>query len=281
MCTCGYRSERRSTAPRRIRPAQNFRLGFQPALRPHPDPRLPGLLAQVSWGAHARPTPGEELMHHAMRQRRTHRGPFQPTPLPATLIDDLRRHARAEGAELFPLTGQPELTQLAAVAHEAETYQHSSAAHRVELARWTGSSPEDRLDGVPAEASPCHPDSTLLAERDFAAWARGRTSGRAVDLAFAHGPCGRTQHPARHCAGLAPGGAGTTARPVVRAGHQVAAGFHTQALKIPQFRTRVRGMIPSGQLPQMILRLGHTNWTTHTPRRPAKAVLTFLDTAAA
>ncbi|MFP3987405.1 hypothetical protein U9R90_07835 [Streptomyces sp. E11-3] len=260
-------------------------LGFLPVVRPHPDPRLPTLLARVSWGAYARTTPEEELMHQALRRRHTHRGPFQPTPLPAPLVNALRRQALAEGAEFSTLAGPAEQRRLAAIVREAEAFQRSSPGHAAELARWTQPQRGRRLDGVPAEASPFPPDSTLLAARDFTGHAHNRTTGGSGDspwtstsgtglVVLLNTPHDTPQDWLR---------AGQALQRILlyAAGHRVRAGFHTQPLEIPGLRAEVRTMIASRQCPQMIMRLGHSNRPLRTPRRPVQDVLSIEEPAAA
>ncbi|MFF5497784.1 hypothetical protein [Streptomyces aquilus] len=55
--------------------------------------------------------------------------------------------------------------------------------------------------------------------------------------------------------------------------HRTAAAFHTQPLELPRLRPEVRATIPSGQFPQMILRLGNTTRGRPTPQRSTLAVL--------
>ncbi|MFI7317061.1 Acg family FMN-binding oxidoreductase [Streptomyces venezuelae] len=248
-------------------------LGFRPVVHLLPTPRLPRLLARVSWGAYSRITADEELLFRAMRERRTHRGPFQPTPLPAPLIEALRLQALAEGAELYTVVDSAQQRRLAAVVRRAESFQRSDPDCAAELTGWTQPNRTCRYDGVPAEASPFHPDSTLLAGRDFTGWSRHSCG---VDPAWTL--------PTRTGLVALLNTARDTPQDWLRAGqalqrvllyataHTVNAGFHTQPLEIPPMRADIRTMIPSRQFPQMILRLGHTNWKWRTPRRPVRDV---------
>ncbi|MBC9717390.1 hypothetical protein H9Y04_33160 [Streptomyces sp. TRM66268-LWL] len=249
-------------------------LGFRPVVRVCPDPGRPGLLARVTWGAHAAATAEEQVMHRAMRARHTYRGPFQATPLPATLLDALRGHARAEGAEFYPLGDRREQLRLADLVREAETCQRNDPLYVTELARWTRPPHDSRRDGVPVEAGPFDPDATLLAGRDFSGWTHGRPFGglpgewpsRTGLMVLLNTPHDMPQDWLR---------AGQALQRVLlfAAGHKVAAAFHTQPLELPALRPQVRTLIASGQVPQMILRLGHSNWSLRTPRRDVREVL--------
>jgi hypothetical protein len=55
--------------------------------------------------------------------------------------------------------------------------------------------------------------------------------------------------------------------------HRISAAFHTQPLELPHLRAEVRATIPSGQFPQMLLRLGNATRGRPTPRRSAPTVL--------
>lgn len=249
-------------------------LGFQPVVHQLPAPRLPRLLAQVSWGAYARPTAGEELLYRAMRERRTHRGPFQPTPVPAPLIEALRLQALAEGAELYTVVDPVQQRRLASVVHRAESFQRSDPDCTAELMGWTQPHRSCRYDGVPAAASPFHPDSALLAGRDFTGWSRhSRGDGSAWTLLTRTGLVALLNTPRDTPHDWLRAGQALQRVLLYATAHTVSAGFHTQPLEIPPMRADIRAMIPSRQSPQLILRLGHTNWTWRTPRRPVEDVL--------
>ncbi|MBC9713883.1 hypothetical protein H9Y04_15035 [Streptomyces sp. TRM66268-LWL] len=187
------------------------------------------------------------------------------------LIGALRGHARAAGAERRTLSGTTEQQRLAAMVQEAETFQRSDPGHAAVSARWSQPYRSCRLDGVPAEASWFHPDSTLLAGRDFTGWARHSNAGgpkwtwpaRTELVALLDTPHDTPQDWLR---------AGQALQRVLlyAAAHKVGAGFHTRPLEDPPLRAEVRTMIASRPSPQMILRLGHTDWTMRTPDAPSK-----------
>lgn len=249
-------------------------LGFQPMVQPFPDARVPALLVRAGWGAYDPSTPEERLMHHAIGKRHTHRGPFHTAPPPAPLIEALRQQARSEGAELCTLDDLTSQSRLAELVREAERLRRHSPAYLAELRRWTRLGDDLRDDGVPAAACGFHPDCTALAGRDFTDVTRhpetasppgkwpART-GLVVLLTTPHDGC---QDWLR---------AGQALQRVLlyATGHKVAAGFHTQPLEFTGLRAKVRAVVPSGQHPQMILRLGYTHDRVRTPRRPVADVL--------
>ncbi|GGS26266.1 nitroreductase [Streptomyces aureoverticillatus] len=249
-------------------------LGFRPTVRFFPDTPEYVPLVQVEWGAYARMTSDETLMHRSMRRRHTHRGPFQAASVPASLIEALRQQAHAEGAGLCAMDDPTSQLRLAALVREAEQLRRNTPAYTAELNRWTRVGDAPRDDGVPAEACAFHPDCTALAGRDFTGltrhpdtaappWKWSTRTGITVLLT--------TPHDSRQ--DWLRAGQALQRVLLYAAGHNVAAGFHTQPLEVADLRARVRATVPSGQHPQMILRLGYTNDRVRTPRRPVTDVL--------
>ncbi|MEV0740228.1 hypothetical protein AB0I51_30825 [Streptomyces sp. NPDC050549] len=254
-------------------------LGFLPRLRLLPDPGLPWLLATVRWGPYARPTADEEAMFAALPRRHTHRGPFQPDPLPPHLIEQLRGHARHEGAELCTtLTRAEDLRRLAGLIRTAESVQRTHPLFTTELANWAPPRGSRRRDGIPAGAYPRSPDTTAFAGRDYAGHARmGYEQERARHIA--HPALGlvvllTTRHDLRD--DWLRTGQSLQRVLLYATVHRVAAAVHTQPLELPELREQVRRMVIGRQHPQMILRLGYdnkTHATLATSRRPVPDVM--------
>ena len=80
-------------------------LGRVPAVTLLPDPARPALLARVTLGSEAPATELERQMLAALPHRHTHRGAFDPGPLPARLLPALQHDALAEGATLALIEG--------------------------------------------------------------------------------------------------------------------------------------------------------------------------------
>ncbi|MBE8472010.1 Acg family FMN-binding oxidoreductase [Streptomyces justiciae] len=248
-------------------------LGFRPVVQPFPDPGDPAHLAHIGWGPYARPGTETSLMYRSMRQRRTHRGPFQPFPLSRQLVGELRGHARAEGAELRTMESTHARLHLAELVRTAEAIDRDDPGRVAELLHWTRAEHDGCSDGVPLDACTRHPDGTGLAGRDF------------LRLVSAP-PAAPTE--------IWPPGTGLvvllttrddTPEDWLRAGQALqrvllhattrwtAAAFHTQPLEIPRLRAQLRTALALGDFPQMILRLGHTTRGRPVPRRPVGAVL--------
>ncbi|MFZ3573016.1 Acg family FMN-binding oxidoreductase [Streptomyces sp. BH097] len=247
-------------------------LGFRPAVHPYPSPCKPEHLARVSWGAHDRASPAENRMYRALRKRHTHRGPFPLPQIPQQLVDELREHARAEGADMHVMESKQQRARIADLVRAGEAAQRGDPAHRAELVRWTQEFNGSRLDGVPLAACSYHPDCVTLAGRDFV----GLTSAlpRAPEVWPA-----RTGLVAvlttRHDSRLDWLRAGQALQRVLlhATDHDAAVAFHTQPLEFPRLRSQVRAAILFGEFPQMILRIGRAVPDVPTPRRPATEVL--------
>jgi hypothetical protein len=242
-------------------------LGFRDAVDLLPESGNPLHLARVGFAAHAPATFDEALMAGVLAHRHTHRGPFAAERVAEELLDDLREHARAEGAELQVVDDADQLDRLADLVRTAEDVHRADRGHTAEIAGCVGP------DGVPAEACLYHPDCVLLAARDYLGLVRqfavppqkwvSRT-GTVVVLT--------TPYDTR--ADWLRAGQALQRVLLYAAAHDVRAAFHTQPLEVPAVRAEVRTGIAFGRFPQMILRLGHTNQTWATPRRgPAETLL--------
>jgi hypothetical protein len=250
-------------------------LGFLPRVRVFPNRADPWHLATVGWGPYARPEADEEAMYAALSRRHTHRGPFQPDPLPATLIEELQRHARLEGTELCPLSSSADLRRATVVIRTAEAVRRSHPAYSVELANWTTPRGSARRDGLPSHTYPRDPDTTAFAGRDYAARAR---------LGYGNDASHRVTRPTLGLAALLNTGqdlpedwlrAGQGLQRVLMyaAAHHVGAALHTQPLELPALREQLRRTSAAGRHPQMLLRFGHASLVRPTPRRPVREVL--------
>ncbi|WP_019072579.1 Acg family FMN-binding oxidoreductase [Streptomyces hokutonensis] len=242
-------------------------LGFRPAVDLLPETGNPAYLARVAFAAHAPVTYDEALMAGAMAHRHTHRGPFAAEAVAEELLDELREHARAEGAALQVVDDPDQLDQLADLVRTAEDVHRADRRHTAEIAGCVGPA------GVPAEACLYHPDCVLLAARDYMGLARQfavppqKWVSRTGTVAVLTTPYDTRSDWLR---------AGQALQRVLlyAAAHRVSAAFHTQPLEVPALRAEFRTRIAFGRFPQMVLRLGHPTQTWATPRRtPAETLL--------
>jgi len=250
--------------------------GYIPETSVLPDPGRPLLVARVSWRRRAAAAEFEQQLFSQVPLRRTHRGGFDPLPLPADLVAVLQAGAERDGAMLRVIDGEGSRAVLAAVVETAEHALHLDSVYVRELASWAPPPDSSRGDGVPSTAYPARPERTLphFASRDFA-----------------HGHRWGTAMPAPSAA---PRSAGvvcllTTAgdRPLdwVNAGQAlqralltsatcgVAAALHSQPLERARLREFIRAQLADGSYPQLVLRLGTAVQTAVSVRRSPASVL--------
>src|SRR6516162_11075293 len=144
-------------------------LGYLPVVELLPDPARLRLLARVRLGSPVPMTARERQMLEALPHRHTHRGPFDPGPLPAGLLAGLQHDALAEGATLAPVDPGIAYQQLADIVGAASRRQDLDPAVHAEMLRWSRAAADSAPDGVPAHAFPSSsgPQRGRLPQRDF------------------------------------------------------------------------------------------------------------------
>jgi nitroreductase len=250
-------------------------LGYVPAVTLFAERSRPWLLARVALGHRAPATEPELRMLAALPHRHTHRGAFDPGPIPAGLLPGLQHDALAEGASLALVETPASHAKLADLAAEAARMQAHSAGARAEIQRWSRPPGSLARDGVPAAtfgpAAPAGPGR--LAQRDF-------DLGRHCGLLPPHGP---DEPPPAATAVLVT--AGDTYLDWLRAGQAlhrvlahaatewVAASLHTQPLEIPVIRDLIRARLTLPGTPQLVLQFGPAHASLASPRRPVHEFL--------
>jgi nitroreductase len=126
------------------------REGHLPGLELFPDPDEPDLVARVTAGRSAAPTPDVESLAAAIGHRRTNRWPFARSVVPADAIEQLTTAARHEGAALT-VASAVSRNAILGLSQAADRKLRLSGGYRAELARWTAPGAK-RRDGVPPTA---------------------------------------------------------------------------------------------------------------------------------
>ena len=212
----------------------------------------------------------------ALPHRHTHRGAFDPGPIPAGLLPRLQHDALAEGATLALVETQGSYAKLAGLAAEAARMQAHSAGARAELRRWSRPPGSPARDGVPAAAfgPTASAGPGRLAQRDF-------DLGRHCGLLPPPGP---DEPPPAATAVLVT--AGDSQLDWLRAGQAlhrilahaatvwVAASLHTQPVEIPVIRNLIRTRLALPGTPQLVLQFGPAHASLASPRRPVPEFLT-------
>jgi Nitroreductase family len=251
-------------------------LGYVPDVSVLPDPDRPMLVARISWQEQVPAAGYEQELYGQIASRRTHRGGFDPGPLPAALLAGLRQDAARHGAMLRVVAEDGRRAALAAIVDAAENVLRLDGTRAQELARWSPPPGSARRDGVPDTAYPTLPERTdpHFPGRDFA---RGHGWGHSL----------ASSAPLLRAAGVVsilttssdqPGdwvNAGQALQRVLLGASAcgVAAALHTQPLELPQLRDLIRAQLSDGAHPQMVLRLGTTGQAAVSVRRPVEEVL--------
>jgi hypothetical protein len=251
-------------------------LGYIPETRVLPDLAQPTLVAQVSWRDRAAADEFERRLSGHVLTRRTHRGAFDPQPLPPDTLAALRAAAAREGAALRIVADDGRRAALAAAVQTAEHELSLDGERLRELARWTPAPGSAGRDGVPATSYPARAERTqpYFPGRDFA---RGHGWGT-PPLSPA------TSHRAAGVAGLLT----TTAdRPAdwVNAGQALqrilltasacgaAVALHSQPLELPWLREFIGTQLSDGACPHLVLRIGLVTQVAVSVRRDPGDVL--------
>jgi hypothetical protein len=255
-------------------------LGYVPEIRVLPDPGEPALVARVGWRRRA---PGSELERKLASQvhlRRTHRGAFDPEPLPHGTLAALRDSAASEGAALRIMADDGRRAVLAAAVQTAEQELRLDAAHVRELAGWTPAPGSARRDGVPATSYPARAEHTdpYFPGRDFArghGWGlpplSSASSYRAAGVAAV-----LTTAADRRLDWVNAGQA--LQRILLTAGTCGAAvAIHSQPVELPPLRELIGNQLADGGYPQLLLRIGVVIQVAASVRRDPDDVLFSAD----
>jgi len=249
-------------------------LGYQPETGLFPDPAQRNLLARVRAGRPEPMTSDERVMLHAVPHRHTHRGAFEPGPLPGDLLTRLQDDATAEGATLAvvkPGSAYRRLAKiLAAWRRKRDLYpaSHAEIQSQIEAQRWTREPGSQDRDGVPAYAFPATGggEPGHLPPRDFdlgRGWGFRPAGGPPAPVTAVLVTPGDDQESWLH-AGQA------LQRLLLRAASQwVFASLQTQPLLSAAVRAQIRSSLALPGPPQLLLELGVARTTHATGRRPA------------
>jgi hypothetical protein len=243
-------------------------LGFQPVVDLLPDPSRLRLLARVRLGRAVPMNPLEIRMMAAVPHRHTHRGSFEPAPLPVGLLPRLQNDVLLEGAELAFIPPGLSFDRLTRLAMSAARRGDLDPRARATIRRWTRAAGCRERDGIPATALAAgpapRPRPGRLPQRDF-------DLGRNIGLLPVGGaPPAATAvlltRDDRRADWLRAGQA--LYRMLLDAATEwVFASLHTQVLEDPVTRVLIPAQVGLPGYPQMLLQLGHASVTASTARR--------------
>jgi hypothetical protein len=251
-------------------------LGFIPQVRVLPDPGQPTLVAQVSWRHRAPSSESEQWLASQVHRRRTHRGAFDPEPLPHGTLAALRGTAARDGVALRIMADDRRRAALAAAVETAERVQRLDAEHVRELARWAPAPGSTRSDGVPVTSYPARPERTdpYFPGRDFA---HGHSWGipplSSARLPRATGVVGLLTTAADRQVDWVNAGQVLQRILLTASTCGAAVALHSQPVELPWLRDYIRTHLSDGAYPHLVLRIGMVTQAADSVRRDPDDVL--------
>jgi hypothetical protein len=251
-------------------------LGYIPQTSVLPDPAEPTLVAQVSWRERAAADEFERRLSGHVLTRRTHRGAFDPEPLPPDTLAALRAAAARERAALRIVADDGRRAALAAAVQTAEHELSRDGERLRELARWTPAPGSACRDGVPDTSYPARAERTqpYFPGRDFA---RGHGWGTPpLSPATSHraaGVAGLLTTTADHPADWVNAGQALQRILLTASTCGAAVALHSQPLELPWLREFIRTQLSDGACPHLVLRIGLVTQVAASVRRDPGDVL--------
>ncbi len=252
-------------------------LGFVPEVHVLPDPDLPNLVARIRYDADQKaPVDYERELFAEIPRRRTHRGGFDPEPLPSAITSALRDEAAREKATLRIMADESQRRALAAVVEAGDYALRLDGARVREQAKWALPPGSTRRDGVPATAYTARPDRTEppFPSRDFAhghGWGLPPAGIGAIPTSA--GVVSVLATPADLPRDWIGAGQALQRVLLLASSCGVAAALHSQPLEIINLRDFIRTVLCDGAYAQMVVRLGTTGQTSVSVRRRVDEVL--------
>ena len=252
-------------------------LGHVPETAAWPDASDPALIARLTWPRSAAPAAFEQRLFSQVFERRTHRGGFDPAPLPPELLAVLSAGVARDGARLV-VTDARDRALLASAVQVADGVLRQDSRYVQELTAWAPPPLSIRPDGVPSSAycgQPEHTDPDFPG-RDFAhghQWGSPRFGSATAYHAAGVGLVLCTTRDRRE--DWVNAGQALQRLLLTSTAAGVAAALHSQPVEVAEMRELLRAQLCGGAHPQVVMRLGTVIQTTSSVRRPAADVLRF------
>jgi nitroreductase len=249
------------------------RFGHMDRVHLFPDPAHPDLLALVSRGEETRASREVLTLFGAIRERRTHRPPFETRDVTPPDLAAVREAAEDEGGWLRPLAGGVR-DHVANLVERADHLQYADVAFRRELAGWIRPNIRGAADGIPARAlgipDLLAPLGPALMGRMNLGGMRGASDLRAAETAPLLAVLG-TEGDRR--SDWLNGGQALARMLLAGRARGLSAAFLNQPVQVPELRARLRELLGREGWPQMIVRMGYGKDFPPTPRRAVDQVL--------
>lgn len=235
--------------------------GYRPEIRSFPDPDDPDFLARVDFasGGGYGDGIGADLFA-AIAKRRTTRVPFDGALPPRTVLETCRARARGRGVFFEIFTGDTERRAIARLVADADRAQFDDPAFRRELAAWVHSIEAGSRDGMSGAAFGVPDRLAPVARFVIRTFDLGDGIAAADEDKILSGTpmLGLLSSPADNQAAW------------LRTGHALsdilldltAAGFTAsylnQPIEVPGLRPKLAEVAGIGGMPQILLRIGHS-----------------------
>ncbi|MCC8400537.1 nitroreductase family protein [Paraburkholderia sp. MMS20-SJTN17] len=252
------------------------RLGLAYAITLFPSEADPDIVAQIRVSRDGPRDPQLHDLFDALTARVTTRAPFEDQPVPVALQRKLGDACDDEGAIACCVEQKPARDALAQLIADADHAQFADPRFRRELASWIH--PQRRDDGMPAYGTAvgalldfAAPLVTLAVRVFDAGTGQAATHQRLVDgsplmVGIA------TMRDDRE-AWLAAGQA-LERMLLVAASAGLTASYLNQPIEVAPLRERLRTLLRTDAVPQLLLRVGRGPRVNHSPRRPLADVVT-------
>jgi nitroreductase len=256
------------------------RFGYPPALDVLPDPADPDVVARLRLAGWV-DSPGEHPLFDAILRRHSNRFPYERTPVQAGVLARLQGAAERHGCWATPVTEAWRIAECARLIGEGDRIKWRERAFREELAERLIPNRGSRRDGMPGYAfgvpGPLARLAPAVIRRTDLGWARAladRRLARATPALLILGT-DRDDPSAWVSAGFA------MADVLLQAtSEDLATGFLSQTIEVPQLRPRLLPLLGREGFPQLLLRVGYcTRRPRPSPRRPLEEVLRPARTA--
>jgi hypothetical protein len=237
-----------------------------------PDPGDPDHLARITIGTGSVPSPAPALVA-VIDQRRTNRTSYRPDPIDPDILDRLERAVTPFG--IVPARLDEERAAVVELIMEGDRRQMHDARFRHELSSWMRRAHEHAVDGMPADLLGQHGIAAEVAPLVVRTFDLGRGQAARDGELIAGSPDLWVLHTAAddRATWLATGRA-LTHLTLEATAAGVAHAYMNQPCEVPELRTRLAELLPSGRWPQLIVRLGYADPVHPSPRRPVSEVLT-------
>lgn len=234
----------------------------------------PDLLARVRLGPAYEPTAADHARFDAITRRRSTRRRFADEPLPSGLAEELVAIAQVDGAELVVVTEHEPKVAVAALVAEGDRTQFADPAFRRELGSWVHSRRAASRDGM-SGANFGMPDMlSSIGGRVIRSFDMGNGIGaKDEQIAIGSPALAVVATPGDEPEDwLAAGIAHVTVLLAVTAAGLTAA-YLNQPVEVDRLRPRLREVVGTTGMPQLLVRIGRGPEIAPAVRRPVEEVI--------